>query len=104
MAWRQRVVVVGAGFGGIALARALRHQRIDVLLIDRNNHHVFHQSRRSALDHRTTRSVDGLAFATEAPLKITQQSSPRINPGLRSVAVAPTGPGGGSLARYRVGP
>ncbi|HEY5376852.1 MAG TPA: NAD(P)/FAD-dependent oxidoreductase [Polyangiaceae bacterium] len=41
MAWRQRVVVVGAGFGGIALARALRHQRVDVLLIDRNNHHVF---------------------------------------------------------------
>lgn len=41
MAWRQRVVIVGAGFGGIALARALRRQRVDVLLIDRNNHHVF---------------------------------------------------------------
>jgi len=41
MAWRQRVVVVGAGFGGIAVARALRRERFDVLLIDRNNHHVF---------------------------------------------------------------
>jgi len=41
MAWRQRVVVVGAGFGGIAVARALRKERFDVLLIDRNNHHVF---------------------------------------------------------------
>jgi flavin-dependent dehydrogenase len=41
MAWRQRVVVVGAGFGGIAVARALRKERMDVLLIDRNNHHVF---------------------------------------------------------------
>jgi NADH dehydrogenase len=41
MAWRQRVVVVGAGFGGIAVARALRKQRLDVLLLDRNNHHVF---------------------------------------------------------------
>ncbi len=41
MAWRQRVVVVGAGFGGIAVARALRKERLDVLLIDRNNHHVF---------------------------------------------------------------
>src|SRR6187431_488075 len=41
MAWRQRVVVVGAGFGGIAVVRALRNERFDVLLIDRNNHHVF---------------------------------------------------------------
>jgi NADH dehydrogenase len=41
MAWRQRVVVIGAGFGGIALARALKRERLDVLLIDRNNHHVF---------------------------------------------------------------
>ncbi len=41
MAWRQRVVVVGAGFGGIAVARALRGENLDVLLIDRNNHHVF---------------------------------------------------------------
>jgi len=41
MAWRQRVVVVGAGFGGIAVARALRKEHVDVLLIDRNNHHVF---------------------------------------------------------------
>ena len=41
MAWRQRVVVVGAGFAGISVARALRRERVDVLLIDRNNHHVF---------------------------------------------------------------
>lgn len=30
MAWRQRVVVVGAGFGGIAVARALRKERLEV--------------------------------------------------------------------------
>jgi NADH dehydrogenase len=41
MVWRQRVVIVGAGFAGIAAARALRKERVDVLLIDRNNHHVF---------------------------------------------------------------
>jgi NADH dehydrogenase len=41
MAWRKRVVVVGAGFGGIAVSRALRNEPLDVLLIDRNNHHVF---------------------------------------------------------------
>jgi NADH dehydrogenase len=41
MVWRQRVVVVGAGFSGIALARSLRKEKVDVTLIDRNNHHVF---------------------------------------------------------------
>jgi NADH dehydrogenase FAD-containing subunit len=41
MAWRQRVVVVGAGFGGLAVARALREENLDVLVLDRTNHHVF---------------------------------------------------------------
>jgi len=38
---RKRVVIVGAGFAGIAAARALRHADVDVILIDRRNHHVF---------------------------------------------------------------
>ena len=35
------VVVVGGGFGGLAAARALRRVPVNVLLIDRSNHHVF---------------------------------------------------------------
>ncbi len=38
---RPRVVIVGGGFGGLYAARALRNQAVDVLLIDRTNHHVF---------------------------------------------------------------
>jgi NADH:ubiquinone reductase (H+-translocating) len=38
---RKRVVIVGAGFAGIAAARALRHADVDVVLIDRRNHHIF---------------------------------------------------------------
>ncbi len=38
---RPRVVIVGGGFGGIATARALRNAPVDILLIDRQNHHVF---------------------------------------------------------------
>jgi NADH dehydrogenase len=41
MAWRQRVVIVGAGFAGLAAARALRQERVEILLLDRNNHHLF---------------------------------------------------------------
>jgi NADH dehydrogenase len=38
---RPRVVIVGCGFGGLFAARALRHAPVDVLLIDRNNYHLF---------------------------------------------------------------
>jgi len=36
-----KVVVVGAGFGGLAAARALRNTQVSVVLIDRTNHHLF---------------------------------------------------------------
>lgn len=36
-----RVVVVGGGFAGLWATRALRHDAVDVTLIDRTNHHVF---------------------------------------------------------------
>ena len=35
------VVVVGGGFGGLAAARALKNAPVNVILIDRSNHHVF---------------------------------------------------------------
>ena len=38
---RPRVVIVGAGFGGIAAARGLAGRGFDVWLIDRTNHHLF---------------------------------------------------------------
>jgi len=34
-------VIVGAGFGGLAAARALRHSAVDVTVIDRHNYHTF---------------------------------------------------------------
>jgi NADH:ubiquinone reductase (H+-translocating) len=36
-----RVVIVGCGFGGLFAARALRRTPADVLVIDRNNYHLF---------------------------------------------------------------
>jgi NADH:ubiquinone reductase (H+-translocating) len=38
---RQRVVIVGGGFAGIAAAHALRHADVEIVLIDRRNHHIF---------------------------------------------------------------
>src|SRR5919201_841875 len=36
-----RVVILGGGFGGLNAAKALRKAPVDVLLIDRRNHHLF---------------------------------------------------------------
>jgi NADH dehydrogenase FAD-containing subunit/cytochrome bd-type quinol oxidase subunit 2 len=36
-----RVVIVGGGFGGLAAAKALRWAPVEVILIDRTNHHLF---------------------------------------------------------------
>jgi NADH:quinone reductase (non-electrogenic) len=38
---RKRVVIVGGGFAGIAAARALKRSNVDILLLDRRNHHIF---------------------------------------------------------------
>jgi NADH dehydrogenase len=36
-----RVVIVGAGFGGLFAARVLRRAPVEVTVIDRTNHHLF---------------------------------------------------------------
>jgi NADH dehydrogenase len=41
MARRPHVVIVGAGFGGLAAARALSRVNVDVTIVDRNNYHLF---------------------------------------------------------------
>jgi NADH:ubiquinone reductase (H+-translocating) len=38
---RPRVVIVGGGFGGINAARALRDAEVDLVVVDRRNHHLF---------------------------------------------------------------
>src|SRR6201982_1142070 len=37
----KRIVIVGGGFAGIAAAHALRHADVEIVLIDRRNHHIF---------------------------------------------------------------
>ncbi len=36
-----RIIIVGGGFGGIALAKALNGKEMQVVLLDRNNYHTF---------------------------------------------------------------
>ena len=38
---RKRVVIVGAGFGGLHAAQGLAHMPVDVTIVDRRNYHLF---------------------------------------------------------------
>ncbi len=38
---RHRVVIVGAGFGGLSAAKALARSDVDIVVVDRQNHHLF---------------------------------------------------------------
>src|ERR1700678_4646045 len=37
----KRIVIIGAGFAGLAAAKALRHANAEVLVIDRAKHNLF---------------------------------------------------------------
>jgi NADH:ubiquinone reductase (H+-translocating) len=71
---RKRVVIVGAGFGGLALAQSLADsQDFDVVLIDRNNYHqfqpLFYQVATAGLE------PSSIAF----PLRLTFHDKPHIH-------------------------
>ncbi|MEZ5249052.1 MAG: FAD-dependent oxidoreductase [Ilumatobacteraceae bacterium] len=58
---RHRVVMIGAGFGGLAVVKGLRDQPVDVVLVDAHNFHTFqpllYQVATAGLD------VDDVAYA-----------------------------------------
>ena len=38
---KKRIVIVGGGFGGLKLARKLKNDQFQVVLLDKNNYHLF---------------------------------------------------------------
>ena len=38
---KQKIVIVGGGFGGIELAKQLRNQHVDITILDKHNYHTF---------------------------------------------------------------
>ena len=41
MADQKHIVIVGAGFGGVRLAKELANENVRVTLVDRHNYHLF---------------------------------------------------------------
>src|SRR2546422_947404 len=63
---RPTVVIVGAGFGGLRAARALRKSPVNVVLVDRHNYHLFqpllYQVATAGLEPEDERRRAGLPF------------------------------------------
>src|SRR5579862_7198543 len=71
---RPRVVIVGAGFGGLEAAKALRKAAADVIVIDRQNHHCF----QPLLYQVATASLSPADVAWPIRAILRQQSNVRV--------------------------
>ena len=64
---RPRVVIVGAGFGGLTVAKRLAKAPADITLIDRQNHHLFQPLLYQGGDGRAVASRHRLADSKPGP-------------------------------------
>jgi len=88
---RRRVVIIGAGFAGIAAARALRRSDADIVLIDRRNHTIFqpllYQVATAVLAAPDIAAPVRQLIARQANLSVTLAEVTSINPASRTIDV-----------------
>ena len=92
---RPRVIIVGAGFGGITAARALAGHGLDILLIDRTNHHLFqpllYQTATAALAPSDIASPIRVILRRDRETTVIMGEVTGVDPAKRMVAVKDTG-------------
>ena len=92
---RPKVVIVGAGFGGLNAARALNGQPVDVLLVDRNNYHTFtpllYQVATCGLDPSDIAYPVRGIFRRQQNLRMLLGSVTGIDTGRRTITVSADG-------------
>ena len=71
-----RVVIIGAGFGGIEVAKKLKNKEVEVLLLDRNNFHTFQPLMYQVATG--TLSADSISFPIRKMFKSQENFSFRI--------------------------
>jgi NADH dehydrogenase FAD-containing subunit/uncharacterized membrane protein YphA (DoxX/SURF4 family) len=85
------VVIVGAGFGGIACAQALQYERVRVTLIDRRNYSLFqpllYQVATASLSPADIATTIRAAFRGNPRLTVLCGTASDIDPQLRTVKV-----------------
>ena len=88
---RRRVVIVGAGFGGLSTARRLASAPVDILLIDRSNHHLFqpllYQVATAALAPTDIASPIRSLFAGQPNVEVHLGEVEAVDPAARTITV-----------------
>jgi NADH dehydrogenase/putative oxidoreductase len=83
------VVIVGAGFGGMACAGALRHEPVRVTLIDRENYHLFqpllYQVATAALSPADITTPVRAAFRNNARMRVLRGTVTAVDAAARRV-------------------
>src|ERR1700730_8873348 len=83
------VVIVGAGFGGMACAAALRHEPVRVTLIDRENYHLFqpllYQVATAALSPADITTPARGAFRNNARMRVLRGTVTAVDAAARRV-------------------
>ncbi|NDJ77352.1 MAG: NAD(P)/FAD-dependent oxidoreductase [Chloroflexi bacterium] len=92
---RPRVIIIGAGFGGLYAARRLAKEDVDVLLVDRQNFHLFspllYQVATSGLDpSEIAYPVRGI-FRGKDNVRFLMGEVERINPDRKTIDVRTNG-------------
>jgi len=92
---RPHVVIVGAGFGGLAAAKRLAGKPVDVTLVDRRNHHLFqpllYQVATAALSPADIAAPIRSIFADDPNVRVLLDEVTGIAPADRRVSLARIG-------------
>ncbi len=88
---RPRIVIVGAGFGGLYAAKRLVHAPADVTLIDRANHHLFqpllYQVATAALSANDIATPIRAVFTHAKNVRVVMGEVTGVDPAARTVSV-----------------
>lgn len=94
---RTRVVVIGAGFGGLEATRALAGADVEVTLVDQRNHHLFqpllYQVATAALSPADIAGPIRAILSRQANVRVILDAVCGVDPDTRQVSLA----GGGKL-------
>jgi putative oxidoreductase len=85
------IVIVGAGFGGMACAAGLRHEPVRITLIDRENYHLFqpllYQVATAALSPADIIAPVRAVFRDHARMRVLRGTVTSVDPAARRVLV-----------------
>ncbi len=92
---RKRIVIVGAGFGGLPAAKRLAKTAAEITLIDRSNHHLFqpllYQVATAALSAADIATPIRAVFARHQNVRVIMGEVTGVYPTARTVAVRDVG-------------